>query len=503
MAGLGSTAMQRENARKAREAQASVRAELERMLPGVVGNPFIPHWPTPKQAIFLSLRAQGDGLLEALFGGAAGGGKSDALLMAAAQFADRPEYAAIMFRRTHTDLAQPGALMDRSQAWWGRKAHWNGTDKLWTFPSGAKVALAYLSKPNDHLRYQGAEYHATFWDELTQFLMRQYEYVALSRTRRRAGSTIPLRALSASNPGGLSHDAVKARFVDAATRDGRVYVPATIEDNPHVDKVAYTAGLSRLHPTVREQLLRGDWSAREPGDYFRREWFGPLLDPDTEAVPSSECVRIRWWDLAASESDDACYTAGTRMLRDLRGHYAVEHAVRFRATPGKRDDLICDVAKTDGRTVNVGIEIEPGSGGQAQFDALERRLRVMGVRAIGQKPTGDKATRCDPVASELERGHREEWQGCGIRLYAGAWTQMYLDSVEGFPESEFVDLADATSGAFGWLWANGPGRNSPPGEARPPPPPRNATQTDVHPADRPEDSRGLWRPGRWHGRGAW
>lgn len=474
-------------AEHSRDKMRTVRERLARMLPGIVGNPFIPHFPTPKQAVFLALRGPGDGMLEALYGGAAGGGKSDALLMAAAQFVDQKDYAGILFRRTHTDLAQPGALMDRSQIWWGQRAHWNGSDKIWTFPSGAKVALAYMSKPNDHLRYQGAEYQFTGWDELTQFGLRQYTYVALSRTRRTLSSVVPLRALCASNPGGEGHEWVRSRFVDERTREGRVYVPATLDDNPHVDAAAYRLGLQNLHPTVRQQLLSGDWTAREKGDYFRREWFGPPLDPDEGRIPSGECRRIRWWDLAASESEDACYTAGVKMLRTLSGWYAIEHARRFRATPGKRDDLIVEQARLDGKSCAVGIEIEPGSGGQAQFDHLAARLRKIGVYVIGERPTGDKASRCDPVAAELERGHLAGWQGCGIRLYAGAWANDYLDSVEGFPDSEHVDLADATSGAFGWLYLNAAGLQRAPKADSMKAKPRPAVDApwDVHPEDRP------------------
>ena len=78
----------------------------------ILENPWIPHEPTPKQAEFLLMPD-----LEVLFGGSAGGGKSDALLMAALQYVDVPGYAAILFRRTYTDLSLPGALMDRAHEW--------------------------------------------------------------------------------------------------------------------------------------------------------------------------------------------------------------------------------------------------------------------------------------------------------------------------------------------------------------------------------------------------
>ena len=78
---------------------------------------WIPHSPTPKQQQFLDCRAR-----EVFYGGAAGGGKTDALLMAALAFVDVPGYRALLFRRTFADLNLPGALMDRAREWLGGTA---------------------------------------------------------------------------------------------------------------------------------------------------------------------------------------------------------------------------------------------------------------------------------------------------------------------------------------------------------------------------------------------
>ena len=106
---------------------------------------YIPHKPTPKQLAFLLLENQ-----EALYGGAAGGGKSDALLMAALQYADVPGYSALLLRRSYTDLSLPGALMDRAKAWlMPSVARWRDSLKTWEFPSGASITFGYLEKPGD------------------------------------------------------------------------------------------------------------------------------------------------------------------------------------------------------------------------------------------------------------------------------------------------------------------------------------------------------------------
>src|SRR5580693_6285601 len=101
---------------------------------------FIPHRPTTRQAAFLLLDC-----LEAFYGGAGGGGKSDALLMAALQYVDVPGYHALIIRRNLPDLAMPNALMDRAHAWLDRRddAHWDEAKKRWIFASGATLSFGY------------------------------------------------------------------------------------------------------------------------------------------------------------------------------------------------------------------------------------------------------------------------------------------------------------------------------------------------------------------------
>ena len=502
--------------------------------PGVIGNKYIPHWPLPAQAVFMSMHRsaaarKGHRLFECLYGGAAGGGKSDVLLMAAAQFVHIPSYSGILFRKTHTDLMQPGALLDRALSWWKRHpdVHWDGTNKIFTFPSGARLAFAYLKNPLDHFRYASAEYQYTAWDELTQWeTLQPYEFVGYSRVRKPVDSPVPLRTLSASNPGGPGHTAVLEKFIgdpEQGIIPTAPYIPARIDDNPYIDREAYIDSLQRLDPTTRDRLLKGDWRAREPGDYFRAEWFGALLDPDTQLWKPRDCVRVRWWDLAASERPDAAFTSGVRMARHRMGVRAVEHCVSFRATPGKRDDLIEQTAQTDGPTVVIGIEIEGGSGGIAQYAALAKRLQAKGFRVTGARPTtidmgkttavenryvmrnpiseSAKATRAAPVASCLERGYRlrgeggasthpdfgkeadliPELQTDGLRLFNGPWTRRYLDVVENFPDGATCDEVDATSGAWAYLEAHPLGGSTPivqksPHEA--------VDQQNVHPAFR-------------------
>jgi hypothetical protein len=222
---------------------------------------YIPHKPTIKQSAFLLLPQR-----EAFYGGEPGGGKSDALLMAALQYVDHPGYAAILFRRTFQDLALPGALMDRAKEWLiGTDVHWADKTKTWTFPSGSTLSFGYLEHEGDKYRYQGAEFQYVGFDEVTQFSETQYSYL-FSRLRRLAGSPIPIRMRSAGNPpttsGGMW---VKDRFV--INRDPkRPFIPSGLDDNPHLDRDEYLESLSHLDEATRKSLF--DWFASVEGLVF-------------------------------------------------------------------------------------------------------------------------------------------------------------------------------------------------------------------------------------------
>jgi hypothetical protein len=213
---------------------------------------------------------------EAFYGGAAGGGKSDALLMAALQYADVPDYHALLIRRTLPELALPSAIMARSQEWLqGTGAAWHETRKRWTFPSGATLTFGYCKRELDVYQYQGAEFDFIGFDELTQFSEFQYTYL-FSRLRRSAGSKVPGRMRSASNPGGVGHGWVKKRFITKRAADV-VFIPAKLRDNPHLDRVSYERNLRKLSPLLAQQLLEGDWGAFEGMAY-------PSFDHDTHVV---------------------------------------------------------------------------------------------------------------------------------------------------------------------------------------------------------------------------
>jgi len=356
--------------------------------------------------------------------------------MAALAHVEVPGYAAILFRRTYSDLALPGALMDRAHDWLGgTAASWSDRDKRWTFPSGATLSFGYLETDADKYRYQSAEFQYIGFDELTQFAESQYLYL-FSRLRRRSGLDLPLRMRSGSNPGGLGHEWVRARFVDASSSE-RVFVPARLSDNPHLDQETYRESLMNLDATTREQLLNGDWQITPEGEMFRRAWFS-IIEP--HELPDSLTL-LRYWDKAGTEGGRGARTAGVLMGKDEQGFFYVLDVVVGRWSALTRERVIKETAERDGAFVSIWVEQEPGSGGKESAEATIRALAGFVARA--EAVTGDKVSRARPLAAQAEAGN--------VRILRGSWNHDYLSELTAFPLGALKDQVDASSGAFNKL----------------------------------------------------
>ena len=356
--------------------------------------------------------------------------------MAALQYVDVPGYSALLLRRTYADLALPEALMDRAEEWLsGTDAKWDGKNKTWRFPSGATLTFGYLEHEKDKFRYQSSAFQFIGFDELTQFSETQYRYL-FSRLRRLSGVDVPVRMRAASNPGGVGHEWVKRRFLVEGRTYGRVFVPARLADNPYLDGQAYRASLMELDPITRRQLLDGDWTARQSGGLFRREWF------EIVEVAPAELRKVRYWDMAASEAKegrDPDWTVGVLMGVSPDGHYYVLDVRRIRGTPAQVTRLIRQTAQLDGVGVAIWMEQEPGSSGVHTIDYYRRQV-LPGYTFRGDRVTGSKSERAAPLSSQAEAGN--------IKLLAGAWNGAFLDELEAFPLGAHDDQVDATAGAF-------------------------------------------------------
>ena len=183
-----------------------------------------------------------------------------------------PRYKGLILRRTFPQLQE---IIDRCHELYpSYRGTYKATEKRWYFPSGATIDLGHMQHEGDRYNYQGKEYSRVFWDELTQFTETQYTYIVNSRIRSVHSGIMP-QSIATTNPGGLGHYWVKERFqpehramktyIDPKTGLDRVFIPATVEDNPTLFKndPAYLARLEALPEVEKMRLRFGIWDAFE------------------------------------------------------------------------------------------------------------------------------------------------------------------------------------------------------------------------------------------------
>lgn len=435
----------------------SPRQALEQLL-DLVGPPRLrccPLTPISRQEAFLRLQ-----VAEVLYGGAAGGGKTIALLMAALQYADVPGYNALLVRPSLTEFELPGGLIDLSHQWLGgTRAVWSADNKIWRFPGrsktgagGASVHFGFLDGGKDVSRYAGSSFSFLGFDELVRFA--EQDYRRMFRVLRQAdagggllaapdGTTladVPVRTRATSNPGGANHTWVKARFVDPETRhEGVIFLPSRLEHNPHLDYDAYSASLDQLPPSERARLLNGDWEIPDEGELFQREWFEVI---DRSALPEKTRA-VRFWDLAATEpgpaSPDPDYTVGLRLdLDEKSGVFFITDIVRARKAPGAIENLVAATAMRDGQEVQIVIEQEPGASGVTVVNRYKAHV-LRGYQVKSVRPTGKKEVRARVVAAAAEHGL--------VKVVTGPHTLDLLDELCSFPHGGHDDCVDALAGA--------------------------------------------------------
>ena len=255
--------------------------------------------PFPAQRRFLARREY-----EVLFGGAAGPGKTDALLYGGLRQIGHPRYHAALFRRTYPRLQE---VMDRAARTFPQLGGtWNEQKKRWVFPSGAIYSFHHVQQERNRFDHLGAEYQYLAFDQLEEFPALIYDFLL---TRVRSGEAgLAKRVRASANPGGVGHAWIVKRwkidrypaglrpFVDPETGLSRVYVPARVWDNPAIVEhdPAYVQRLMAIpDPAMRRAYLEGDWSVFA-GQYFQ-EW-----DPTLHLDHGGHRQPPEWWEVAGS-----------------------------------------------------------------------------------------------------------------------------------------------------------------------------------------------------------
>lgn len=412
-----------------------------------------------------------------IYGGAAGGGKTYALLMECLRWVKIYGFSAVIFRKTSTQVRNPGGLWDTSTRLYPLKGI-NGVPREssleWFFPSGAKIKFGHLDHDNDKYNWQGAQIPLIGFDELTHFSWSQFMYM-FSRNRSVSGVPSYIRATTNPDPDSWVRNMIRW-WIDEETgyaipeRSGKIkffvvendkiiwadtkeellakdptrlpksfsFVASTVFDNKILleSDPGYLASLKALSRFEREQLLMGNWNVRPTaGMFFQRHHF-EIVD----AIPAGT-RKVRYWDRAATrktETNDPDYTVGLKLEKDKDNILYITDLVRIQDSPLGVQNAIKNTAKQDGSSVRIGIEQDPGQAGVSEADYLIRLLQ--GLNAKTYKASKDKITRALPASAQAEAGN--------IKVLRAAWNEDFFREVENFPDAAHDDIVDALSGAF-------------------------------------------------------
>lgn len=377
---------------------------------------------------------------ELFYGGAAGGGKSDYLLMEASLYADNPDSKALILRENYKVMMEPDSILDRAIHWWvPMGVKYEASKHRFVFPSGAIVQFGHLERPDSHLDYDGMQINMVGYDEAGNLL--PHQMVHIHHRLGRINSKIPNRIRYASNPGGPSHDWLRNRFVKTEPTEKCVYVPAYIADNPGLPD-DYESFLETLDPVTKAQRLYGDWDIVMGTGFIDVSKIKRIRN-----MAPVECKRVRFWDTAATPVSpgvhDPDWTVGMKMAR-WDDAYIIEDVVLMRDTWGAVKAKIRETAERDekvNRKVIVGYE--QALAGVGKQDAHELSAYMAGFTFRPHRVRGSKEVRARAFAAAVDNG-------LVYMVENQPWEEQVLFQLSQFPDRRaHDDVVDAASGGFG------------------------------------------------------
>ena len=257
---------------------------------------------------------------DVLYGGAAGGGKSFAMIVDPLRYCHKKAHRALILRRSMPELRE---MIDKSrelypQAFPGAK--FREVEKLWNFPSGAKVEFGFLERDADVYRYQGQAYSWIGFDEITH-LPTEFSWNYLASRLRTTDPEIQTYLRCTANPGGVGATWVKRRYIEPSESntsftgtDGltRKFIPAKLADNPYLaNDGVYEQMLKSLPPIQRRQLLEGNWEVAEGAAFVE-------FDPNVHVITPFD-IPISWERVKGIDygyASESCCLWGTIDMND-------------------------------------------------------------------------------------------------------------------------------------------------------------------------------------------
>lgn len=420
----------------------------------------------------------------AIYGGAAGGGKTYALLLEPLRHMNVDGYSATIFRKNATQINIDGGLLDESMGIYGflKSAVYKASPKPhWVFNGKAKVSFMHVDGDRDLPKWQGSQICFLGFDELTHFTSNQFFYM-LSRNRSTCGVKPYVRATCNPDVDSWVADFIEwwidpdsgypipersgmlryfcrvegeIKWADSAEELAEKYkidpglcksvtfIASSVYDNKILleNDPSYLANLHGLSLVERERLLNGNWKIRPAaGLYFRADQTRIV-----KTIPEELVSVVRAWDLAATEinimNKDPDRTAGVLMGRMKNGQYIVLDVKRIAANASSVRSIVQSTAATDKAEYGcrkISIPQDPGQAGKEQAQSY---IRELAGHSIKSRPvTGNKITRAEPFAAQWQRGN--------VLLLEGKWNDTFLDELEGFPDALHDDQVDAASDAF-------------------------------------------------------
>lgn len=377
--------------------------------------------PQPKQATATRLAGQVDDLL---YGGAAGGGKTEWLIeYMIRQCETYPGNRVVVFRRVFPSLNR--TIIPRAKMKLHGRASWNSQQHTFTFPNGSVFEVGSLQYKDDVIAYQGVEYGCVGFEEITEFMQEQVEFL-IGRLR----STIPgvrPHLVATTNPGGSGHKWVKRWWVKPPSKDvevgeepprpfevwrpaaspdipkprSRAYVPATLEDNPallNADPEYVHRLNANSKKALRDALRKGDWDAIDQIEGAL--WDASELDAGRMRPDRMRMVGTARRVIAVDPSDGEEGGDEFGVSHCARGMDGVGYVLgswAWQATPRKMAE------RAVGLYYEVGADalvVERNHGGKWMMEVF--RQVDPNVRTIEVWATDKKRTRAEPVAALFE-----------------------------------------------------------------------------------------------------